>query len=146
MTAAGYIAADRAKRPHQLACSEALNWRYIPRSRTLAQREGANLFGRHRQRFAQRGIDYLPCSSHLLPRNAQCTNTRKAVESDRITQQSMVAISAHIGDDALQKMEQGRVMPETFTHGTSEQRVSWFKRGYANGRVEDCDTFNADPL
>jgi predicted metalloprotease len=54
--------------------------------------------------------------------------------------------ASHIGDDALQKMEQGRVMPETFTHGTSQQRVSWFKRGYANGRVEDCDTFNADPL
>jgi uncharacterized protein len=54
--------------------------------------------------------------------------------------------ASHIGDDALQKMEQGRVMPETFTHGTSEQRVNWFKRGYAKGRVQDCDTFNADPL
>lgn len=54
--------------------------------------------------------------------------------------------ASHIGDDALQKMERGRVMPETFTHGTSEQRVNWFKRGYANGRVEDCDTFNAATL
>jgi predicted metalloprotease len=43
-------------------------------------------------------------------------------------------------------MEQGRVMPETFTHGTSEQRVNWFKRGYANGRVQDCDTFSAQSL
>ncbi|HWW19586.1 MAG TPA: neutral zinc metallopeptidase [Steroidobacteraceae bacterium] len=54
--------------------------------------------------------------------------------------------ASHIGDDALQKMEQGRVMPETFTHGTSQQRVNWFKRGYASGRVEDCDTFNAATL
>jgi predicted metalloprotease len=54
--------------------------------------------------------------------------------------------ASHIGDDALQKMEQGRVMPESFTHGTSQQRVSWFKRGYASGRVEDCDTFNAATL
>jgi predicted metalloprotease len=54
--------------------------------------------------------------------------------------------ASHIGDDALQKMEQGRVMPETFTHGTSQQRVNWFKRGYAKGRVEDCDTFNAATL
>jgi uncharacterized protein len=51
--------------------------------------------------------------------------------------------ASHIGDDALQKASQGRVMPENFTHGTSAQRVSWFKRGLANGRMEDCDTFSA---
>lgn len=54
--------------------------------------------------------------------------------------------ASHIGDDALQKMSQGRVVPETFTHGTSAQRVGWFKRGQANGRVEDCDTFGAATL
>jgi predicted metalloprotease len=54
--------------------------------------------------------------------------------------------ASHIGDDALQKMSQGRVMPESFTHGTSAQRVNWFKRGLKNGRVEDCDTFNATAL
>ena len=54
--------------------------------------------------------------------------------------------ASHIGDDALQKMSQGRVMPESFTHGTSAQRVSWFKRGLENGRIEDCDTFNAATL
>jgi predicted metalloprotease len=51
--------------------------------------------------------------------------------------------ASQIGDDTLQKKDQGRVMPETFTHGTSEQRVNWFKRGYAEGRLQDCDTFNA---
>jgi predicted metalloprotease len=54
--------------------------------------------------------------------------------------------ASHIGDDALQKISQGRVMPESFTHGTSAQRVGWFKRGLANGRVEDCDTFDAVTL
>jgi uncharacterized protein len=54
--------------------------------------------------------------------------------------------ASHIGDDALQKMQRGRVMPESFTHGTSEQRVSWFKRGYKQGRVQDCDTFDAPTL
>jgi predicted metalloprotease len=54
--------------------------------------------------------------------------------------------ASHIGDDALQKMEQGRVMPESFTHGTSAQRINWFKRGYGNGRMEDCDTFGAVTL
>jgi uncharacterized protein len=46
-----------------------------------------------------------------------------------------------IGDDRLQKQSQGRVVPESFTHGSSEQRVRWFKRGLDSGRPQDCDTF-----
>ena len=48
-----------------------------------------------------------------------------------------------IGDDRLQKQTQGRVTPESFTHGSSEQRVRWFKRGMESGRPRDCDTFSA---
>jgi len=51
-----------------------------------------------------------------------------------------------IGDDRLQKQTQGRVVPESFTHGSSEQRVRWFKRGVDSGRVADCDTFSAGSL
>jgi predicted metalloprotease len=51
--------------------------------------------------------------------------------------------AAAIGDDRLQKQTQGRVVPESFTHGTSAQRVEWFKRGMQSGRVADCDTFSA---
>jgi predicted metalloprotease len=47
--------------------------------------------------------------------------------------------AAAIGDDRLQKQTQGRVVPESFTHGTSEQRVRWFKRGMDSGRPKDCD-------
>jgi hypothetical protein len=47
-----------------------------------------------------------------------------------------------IGDDRLQKQTQGQVVPESFTHGTSAQRVLWFKRGMASGRPQDCDTFS----
>jgi uncharacterized protein len=47
-----------------------------------------------------------------------------------------------IGDDRLQKQSQGRVVPESFTHGSSEQRVRWFKRGMDSGRPDDCDTFS----
>nr|ART35605.1 A73 [uncultured bacterium] len=46
-----------------------------------------------------------------------------------------------IGDDRLQKQTQGQVVPESFTHGSSAQRVHWFKRGMASGRSQDCDTF-----
>jgi uncharacterized protein len=51
--------------------------------------------------------------------------------------------AAAIGDDRLQKQSQGRVVPESFTHGSSAQRVSWLRRGMENGRMEACDTFNA---
>jgi hypothetical protein len=44
-----------------------------------------------------------------------------------------------IGDDRLQQQSQGRVVPESFTHGTSEQRVRWFKRGMDSGRPKDCE-------
>jgi predicted metalloprotease len=47
-----------------------------------------------------------------------------------------------IGDDRLQKQTQGRVVPETFTHGSSEQRVRWFKRGMDSGQPKDCDTLS----
>lgn len=46
-----------------------------------------------------------------------------------------------IGDDRLQKQAQGYVVPESFTHGTSRQRVKWFKRGFEGGEIDDCDTF-----
>jgi uncharacterized protein len=49
--------------------------------------------------------------------------------------------AAAIGDDRLQRMSGRAVSPERFTHGSSKQRVEWFKRGLQSGRVEDCDTF-----
>ena len=49
--------------------------------------------------------------------------------------------AAAIGDDRLQRMAGRTVNPESFTHGSSQQRVEWFQRGLQSGRVEDCDTF-----
>lgn len=51
-----------------------------------------------------------------------------------------------IGDDALQKNSQGGVVPESFTHGTSAQRMQWFKRGFDSGDMQQCDTFNAQQI
>ena len=50
--------------------------------------------------------------------------------------------AAAIGDDRLQKQSQGRVAPESFTHGSSAQRVEWLRRGLESGRLESCDTFS----
>jgi predicted metalloprotease len=54
--------------------------------------------------------------------------------------------AAAIGDDRLQRQGQGRVAPDSFTHGTSEQRSRWFKRGFDSGEVRRCDTFAASTL
>jgi predicted metalloprotease len=70
--------------------------------------------------------------------------TLNKVDSDDIAQALNAATA--IGDDRLQQQTQGRVVPESFTHGSSEQRVRWFKRGADSGRPQDCDTFAAARL
>lgn len=60
-------------------------------------------------------------------------------------EEALVA-ATQIGDDAIQKRTQGYVVPESFNHGTSEQRRYWFRRGFESGRVESCDTFKAKRL
>lgn len=60
-------------------------------------------------------------------------------------EEALNAASA-IGDDRLQQQAQGRVVPDAFSHGTSEQRVRWFRRGFEQGRVQACDTFAASRL
>jgi len=51
-----------------------------------------------------------------------------------------------IGDDMIQRQTMGRVVPDAFTHGSSEQRVRWFKRGFDSAQMQQCDTFNATNL
>jgi hypothetical protein len=54
--------------------------------------------------------------------------------------------ASQIGDDNLQRQSQGMVVPESFTHGSSAQRVTWFKRGLQSGSLQQCDTFNTRQL
>jgi predicted metalloprotease len=64
---------------------------------------------------------------------------------DKDVDQALAAASA-IGDDALQKQAQGRVVPDSFTHGTSAQRARWFRKGLDTGDPRQCDTFRAQQL
>ncbi|HVF82338.1 MAG TPA: neutral zinc metallopeptidase [Flavisolibacter sp.] len=75
---------------------------------------------------------------------AHYTQGKGLLESGDI-EEALTAANA-IGDDRLQKESQGRVVPESFTHGTSAQRMYWFKKGYQTGDVRQGDTFSAREL
>ena len=70
--------------------------------------------------------------------------SRKILEAGDI--EEGLGAAAAIGDDRMQKRSQGYVVPDAFTHGSSEQRVRWFKRGYQEGTPAACETFKADDL
>lgn len=75
---------------------------------------------------------------------AHSTQSRNLLEKGDIDE-ALTAASA-IGDDRLQKQSRGTVNPETFTHGTAEQRARWFKTGYERGEMDACDTMKATNL
>lgn len=56
-----------------------------------------------------------------------------------------ISAAGAVGDDRIQRMSTGHVNPDAFTHGTSGQRVTWFRRGYESGRPDACDTFGSSP-
>lgn len=82
------------------------------------------------------------CLAGMWANNAQ--KKRNILEAGDI-EEGLNAASA-VGDDRIQKRTQGYVVPEGFTHGSSAQRVSWFKRGLEQGNIQACNTFKADHL
>ncbi|WP_149303149.1 KPN_02809 family neutral zinc metallopeptidase [Pareuzebyella sediminis] len=72
-------------------------------------------------------------------------NRSKQMMEDGDLQEALNAANA-IGDDRLQKQSTGRVVPDSFTHGTSAQRMRWFKKGFETGDISQGDTFNAETL
>jgi len=76
------------------------------------------------------------CFAGLWARNAKNQLDPGDIE------EALSAASA-IGDDTLQKRSQGYVVPESFTHGSAQQRVTWFRRGFEMGTFEACDTFRS---
>jgi hypothetical protein len=75
---------------------------------------------------------------------SHASRSRQLLEAGDV-EEGLNAASA-IGDDRLQRMSQGRVVPDAFTHGSSEQRVRWFRKGLESGSLEACDTFSARQL
>jgi predicted metalloprotease len=73
---------------------------------------------------------------------ARSTYDRGILESGDL--QEGLTGAAAVGDDRIQQQAQGRIDPETFTHGTSEQRDHWLQTGFDSGRLEACDTFSGD--
>ena len=75
---------------------------------------------------------------------ANATEKRGFLEEGDI--EEALNAARQIGDDAIQRRTQGYVVPESFNHGTSEQRRRWFMKGVKSGKPETCDTFNAERL
>ncbi len=82
------------------------------------------------------------CLAGVWAHHAQ--ETRQILEQGDL--EEALGAAAAVGDDRLQRQAQGRVVPDSFTHGTSAQRVRWFRRGFDAGDLERCDTFRAADL
>jgi predicted metalloprotease len=82
------------------------------------------------------------CFAGIWANKAQAT--KQIIEAGDIDEALNAA--TQIGDDTLQRKASGTIQPETFTHGTSAQRVHWFKQGFQTGQIEQCDTFSAQQL
>jgi len=76
---------------------------------------------------------------------ANRANAARNILEQGDVEQALKAAAA-IGDDRLQREAQGHVTPDSFTHGTSAQRVRWFKRGIDSGSIADCDTYRQQEL
>ena len=86
-----------------------------------------------------------PCGSSSRPIASRVSGparpTTAASSRAAIVQEGLTAASA-VGDDRIQSQAQGRIDPESFTHGTSEQRAHWLQTGFDSGKLKSCDTFN----
>ena len=103
-----------------------------------------------RQRVSEREGNQLSVKLEL---QADCLAGVWGHHADRVRQvleagdvEEALGAASAIGDDRLQKQAQGHVTPDSFTHGSSEQRVRWFRRGLESGDMRSCDTFGAPAL
>ena len=113
-----------------------------------------NLLGTSKQvRSAQQGLGKADANALSVRQELQadCYAGLWGYHADRSRQvleqgdlEEALAAASAIGDDRLQRQSSGKVVPESFTHGTSRQRVEWFRRGIKNGDAGDCNTFDSE--
>jgi len=82
------------------------------------------------------------CFSGVWASHAVDTGYLDPITADQLGQ--AIDAAGSVGDDRIQEKTQGQVNPETWTHGSAEQRAQWFRTGYEGGNASDCDTFNAN--
>jgi predicted metalloprotease len=111
----------------------------LPRAMQLQQSAGSKAQANNIQVRVELQAD---CLAGVWANHAQ----RKKAFIDPGDVEGAIGIATAIGDDRLQKQATGRVVPDSFTHGSSEQRVRWFKVGFESGRVSSCDTFRTANL
>ncbi len=96
---------------------------------------------------AQQGENGAKRVSVEVELQADCFAGVWAMQAQRVIEpgelQQALQAAASVGDDTLQRRTQGRVVPETFTHGSAAQRQRWFQRGFDGGKLESCDTFGS---
>lgn len=83
------------------------------------------------------------CFAGVWAKRSQAVSTWRLEQGDIET---ALNAASQIGDDTLQRKSRGTVVPESFTHGTSAQRVGWFKRGFESGSPDQCNTFETRQL
>jgi predicted metalloprotease len=83
------------------------------------------------------------CFAGIWAKRSQATQGWRLEQGDI---ESALNAASQIGDDTLQRKSRGQVVPESFTHGSSAQRVGWFKRGLESGSPDACNTFEARQL
>lgn len=111
----------------------------LPRAMQLQQAAGSKAQANNIQVRVELQAD---CLAGVWANHAQ----RKKDFIDPGDVEGAISIATAIGDDRLQKQATGRVVPDSFTHGSSEQRVRWFKTGFESGKVSACDTFRSANL
>jgi predicted metalloprotease len=100
----------------------------------------------YRQRLGEREMNALQVRVEL---QADCfagvwahhANNRKLLEAGDVDE--ALGAAAAVGDDTIQRRTQGRIVPESFTHGSAEQRQRWFMTGMKSGQISACNTFEA---
>jgi predicted metalloprotease len=105
------------------------------------QQKGANASERVRNALSVRQELQADCFAGVWGHSAQ---QRGALDTRDIEQG--IAAAASVGDDRVQQRSQGYAVPESFTHGSSAQRVKWFRAGLASGDLRQCNTFTASDL